>query len=46
MQFFHQKSWSVNVYWNLLIDDADSKNLVQMVVKFFMEIDPKFFNQQ
>ena len=36
-QFFYPK---------VLIDDTDCENLVQIVVKFSMEIDPKIFDQQ
>ena len=33
-------------YSKVLIDVKDSKNWVQIVVKLFMELDPKTFNQQ
>ena len=47
MQFFNHYSWSVMFFfWRVLIDDTDSKNWVQIVVKFSMEFDPKIFNQQ
>ena len=42
----HYLSCHLFFYSKVLIDFKDSKNRVQIVVKFSMELDPKTFNQQ